>query len=162
KRLYFHQGLSAGPTLLSKPDGSVSDERRFEPFGQPIEGDLRKDPFNSLNKETNPETGWSYHGARWLAPEAARWRTPDPPAKIPSPGLVRTPWTLHPYQYVNQNPSLYWDPDGMEGILLYVGVGDTPRGEAQALQNRLGASRVQAIIENPNRWAKDLRIGGKS
>ena len=25
-----------------------------------------------------------------------------------------SPWSLHPYQYVNQNPVMYWDPDGKD------------------------------------------------
>jgi hypothetical protein len=31
---------------------------------------------------------------------------------VPDAEQLRSPWTLNPYQYVNQNPNLYWDPDG--------------------------------------------------
>ncbi|MFH0902372.1 MAG: RHS repeat-associated core domain-containing protein, partial [Pseudomonadota bacterium] len=65
-----------------------------------------------LNKETDPDTGWSYHGARWMAPQFARWLTPDPPVKAPDPKFMTAPWDLNPYQYVRQNPVMYWDPDG--------------------------------------------------
>ncbi len=63
-RLYFHQEFSAGPTIIEGSGGQIVDERRFEPFGQLIDADRTTDPFNSLNKETYREKGWSYHGAR--------------------------------------------------------------------------------------------------
>jgi RHS repeat-associated protein len=114
-RIYFHQGVAAGPTLLTDHNGTTKDERRFEPFGQRIDGNLTKDvdPYNNLNKETNLDTGWSYHGARWMAPQTARWQTPDPPVKAPSAGFMAKPWTLNPYQYANQSPTLFWDPKGL-------------------------------------------------
>jgi hypothetical protein len=52
-----------------------------EPSGQPIEADSHRDPVNSLSKETNEETGWSYHGARWMAPQTAGWLSPDARAR---------------------------------------------------------------------------------
>jgi hypothetical protein len=93
-RLYFHQGMAAGPTLITDEDGGIREERRFEPFGQPINGTLNKnvDPVNNLNKETNPDTGWSYHGARWMAPQTARLTAPDPAVKGPLPKLLLTFW----------------------------------------------------------------------
>lgn len=126
--VYFHTGASAGPFLFTDADGLVIDERRYEPFGEELDAwhelpsgggvvstiDYRREPTNILNKQTDPDTGWSYHGARWLAPETARWLTPDPPVKAPDPKFMAEPWALHPYQYVNQNPVLFWDPDGQD------------------------------------------------
>jgi RHS repeat-associated protein len=128
RTLYYHQAIGAGPTIITRSDGTVFEERRYEPFGAPIDAfrervdgspeigtvDPGRDPHNELNKPTDPATGWSYHGARWMAPETGRWLTPDPPVKAPDPAFMVTPWSLHPYQYVNQNPVLFWDPDGEE------------------------------------------------
>jgi hypothetical protein len=47
-----------------------------------------------------------------MAPETGRWLTPDPLVMGPDAGFMAAPWVLHPYQYVNQNPVAYWDPDG--------------------------------------------------
>jgi RHS repeat-associated protein len=112
--VYYHPAFAAGPSIITRGDGSVLDERRDEPFGAAIDGDLAADPHNALNKETDATTGWSDHGARWLAPEAARWLTPDPPVKAPDPKFMIEPWGLHPYQYVEQNPVVFWDPDGRD------------------------------------------------
>lgn len=124
--IYFHYGFGAGPTVLTRADGSILEERRYEPFGQPIDAyrepvgglaetglvDHAHEPHNSLNKETDATTGWSYHGARWTAPQTGQWLTPDPPVKAPDPKFMAAPWDLNPYQYARQNPVVYWDPDG--------------------------------------------------
>jgi len=126
--LYFHQGIGAGPTFITDANGNVFEERSYEPFGEDLEAyrehadgtaavgpvDFEAEAHNSLNKQTDPATGWSYHGARWMAPESARWLTPDPPVKAPDPKFMAAPWAMHPYQYVQQNPVMYWDPDGRE------------------------------------------------
>lgn len=129
---YIHHGVAAGPVLFTRDDGSVLDERRYEPFGGDIDSfretstaDLRMgsgvdgitfsiDPQNLLNKETDQSTGWSYHGARWMAASFAIWLSPDPPLKAPEGKFMAEPWSLNPYQYVEQNPTIYWDPDGRE------------------------------------------------
>jgi RHS repeat-associated protein len=122
---YFHTGFAAGPVLITSDDPSprVVDERLYEPFGQGLEStrepggffdrvDYALEPVNVLNKPTDPRTGWSYHGARWMAPQTGRWLTPDPPVKAPDRNFMAAPWKLHPYQYAEQNPTVYWDPDG--------------------------------------------------
>jgi RHS repeat-associated protein len=111
-RKYFHQGLDPGPTVITSSTGQVLDDRRFEPFGHPINVNPTVDPHNSLNKETDAATQWSYHGSRWMMPQTARWTVPDPPARAPDPKFMAAPWQLHPYQYAEQNPTVFWDPEG--------------------------------------------------
>jgi RHS repeat-associated protein len=115
RTVYYHAAFAAGANVITRDDGSVLDERRYEPFGASIGAiDFSRDPHNLLNKETDVHTGWSDHGARWMAPETARWLTPDPPVKAPDPAFMAKPWALHPYQYAQQNPVLFWDPDGRQ------------------------------------------------
>jgi len=119
--VYFHRGIGAGPVLTTNTDGSLGEERRYEPFGQPIDAevggtlgpvDFRREQQNSLGKLTDPNTGWSYHGARWVQPQTARWTTPDAAVKGPSLAQVVEPWMLNPYQYASQNPLQFFDPAG--------------------------------------------------
>ncbi|HVZ75616.1 MAG TPA: LamG-like jellyroll fold domain-containing protein [Polyangia bacterium] len=121
KTLYFHQGIAPGPTVITTSTGAVWEERRYEPFGQPIDArgaigvakpNLAAEPQNILGKLTDPNTGWSYHGARWMAPQTARWSAPDPAIKGPDRKHLAEPWDLNPYAYVDQKPTEYWDPDG--------------------------------------------------
>jgi RHS repeat-associated protein len=170
--VYFHSGIAAGPVLSTREDASVHEERRYEPFGTPIDayretagglpevGDVnhRDVPLNALNKESDADTGFSYHGARWMAPLTATWLTPDPLVKAPDPELLSGPWSLNPYQYASQNPVVYWDPDGwvaapigyvyvIEGTLHgqpvhYVG------STAQELQKRFSAHKWKQLIQS--------------
>jgi RHS repeat-associated protein len=137
--VYFHQTFGAGPDLTTNSAGQLEEDRRTEPFGVAIDAfrdgavqpiDYLRDPINALNKFTDPDTQWSYHGARWLAPDTAQWHSPDPPATAPDPKFMAEPWALHPYQYVNQNPVAYWDPDGRDPVpqIPYVRAQVTPHG----------------------------------
>ena len=126
--VFYHQTYAAGPDLTTSGGGALLEERRTEPFGAAIDAyrngavqtvDYRRDAVNALNKLTDPDTGWSYHGARWLAPETAQWQTPDPPATAPDPKYMMKPWGLNPYQYVLQNPVQFWDPDGRDDKLVH-------------------------------------------
>jgi RHS repeat-associated protein len=103
----FHVGIAAGPVLTTNVDGTLREERRHEPFGQPVNAnvggtigplDFRREQQNGLSKLTNPNTGWSYHGARWMQPQAARWTAPDPAVKGPAPAKL-DPDKLNPYAY---------------------------------------------------------------
>jgi len=110
---FLHQGFGAGPVIFTDAGGYVLEERRYEPFGTPVgTPDLVARDLNPLNKRTDPATGWSDHGARWLAPETGRWHSPDPIVVGPDATFMAMPWALHPYQYVHQNPVAFWDPDG--------------------------------------------------
>jgi RHS repeat-associated protein len=121
--LYMHQTLSVGPSVVTNDQGTLFEERRYDPFGQPIESfhdgmitnvDFAREAQNSLGKMSDPTTGWSYHGARWLAPQVARWLVPDPLVKAPSQRHLVSPWDLNPYSYVKQSPTQLWDPDGAD------------------------------------------------
>jgi RHS repeat-associated protein len=163
-RVYFHQGVAAGPTVLSGVSGQVLEDRRFEPFGQQIEAwapnrskpfsgvDISRSAYNSLNKETDPNTGWSYHGARWMAPQTARWLTPDPPVKAPDAKFMAQPWGLHPYQYGNQSPTLYWDPDGNRTDSEILGT-KAFEGQAEDLDWSQAQLSLTAKIDS---WTNDL------
>ncbi len=146
--IYFHQGLGAGPSMITRADGSILEERRHEPFGAPVDAyrdggaigpvDFAVEQHNIHNQPTDPSTGWSYHGARWMAPETARWLTPDPPVKAPDPGFMARPWALHPYQYVEQNPVQFWDPDGKD-IYFVIRTND------REIDRKAAATRVSTI-----------------
>lgn len=125
--IFMHTGIAAGPVVYTDAAGALLEERRYEPFGEEIDARIQSGSGyivgspdtavrdrNELNKRTENATGWSDHGARWMAPETGRWLTPDPPVQAPKVEFMYAPWDLHPYQYVSQNPVAYWDPDGRQ------------------------------------------------
>ncbi|HET9626673.1 MAG TPA: FG-GAP-like repeat-containing protein [Kofleriaceae bacterium] len=135
---FLHTGFGAGPSVFTDASGHLLEERRYEPFGAAIDahtvtagGEITGAPdvvardLNERNQRTDAATGWSDHGARWQAPETGRWLSPDPPVSAPSAKFMAEPWTLHPYQYVDQNPVAYWDPDGREAAIAEGAAGAT-------------------------------------
>jgi len=110
---YAHTGFGAGPILFTDATGHLVEEHRFEPFGVVIDAtNLATYDLSELGKRVDVTTKWSDHGARWVQPEIARWTSTDPPVEAPDAKFMEVPWKLHPYQYVDQDPVTFWDPDG--------------------------------------------------
>ena len=77
-----------------------------------------------MNEELDTETGLYYYGARYLDPKYSRWLSGDPAVGeyIPSPGTepnklagmggVYNTTNLQVFNYGNNNPIKYNDPDG--------------------------------------------------
>jgi len=123
--------------MVTDESGAVMDDRAYEPFGVEIMADAGVEPLGGLAKPVEPVTGWSDHGARWMAVELGIWTSPDPPVKGPAERFMEAPWDLNPYGYVRGNPVVYWDPDGKAPVWLCGQgggcdlVGWTSYGEAQ-------------------------------
>jgi RHS repeat-associated protein len=112
---YFHGGLAPGAELSTDALGAKAWERRYEPYGAPLEGaDFADEPEGGLGKPVDASTQLADHGARWSSFATARWLSPDPRVKAPAEGLARSPWELAPYAYAGGSPTLYWDPDGRD------------------------------------------------
>lgn|GEM_PF-2564573 len=162
--IYFHKGISAGPTLLTDEMGVVLEERRYEPFGQPLADDVgsmpdhKLEPHGWVNKPYDHQTGFSYHGARWLSPQIARWLTPDPPVKGPDPKFMGQPWAMHPYQYVKQNPIVYWDPDGRQDDSSEMSSADWLSTEVGQMVFSHGSTESRAVDSTVTMTLDDPRI----
>lgn len=115
KRVYHHRGPGFDSILLTDESGNVIDERRHEPFGVDLDANYAVDVYGPGGKPVDTNTGFVDHGVRWYAPEHGHWMVPDPPAMMPQARYMQRPWDLNPYQFVNQNPMLYHDPDGRDG-----------------------------------------------
>ena len=114
------------------PQQTVGIARRITPFHRfrrkfPCENHLQK----STGKELDRETGLYYFGARYLDPRTSRWLSVDPAiwqgdflpsapnseqarrrnANLPNGGVFN-PINLHVFNYANNNPVRYVDPDG--------------------------------------------------
>jgi RHS repeat-associated protein len=112
---YFHGGLAPGAELSTDAAGAKVWERRYEPYGAPVEGaDFTDEPQGGLGKPVDASTGLADHGARWSSFATARWLSADPRVKAPVAELARAPWELAPYTYAGGSPTLYWDPDGRD------------------------------------------------
>jgi RHS repeat-associated protein len=74
--------------------------------------------YRYTGKERDEESGLYYHGARYYAPWLARWGSPDPARLIDGVNL---------YAYCKNTPTLYRDPDGLQGDTPQQHKGDLPK-----------------------------------
>ncbi|MDE0882627.1 MAG: FG-GAP-like repeat-containing protein, partial [Myxococcota bacterium] len=121
---YLHRTYGPGPTFITNQAGELVDERRFAPYGHPIDADLDAHPIGFGDKAVNPTTQWADHGARWLAQDLGRWLAPDPPLDYPeAEKVMAAPWNAStPYAGLGNNPVLFEDPDGEFGQAFVAGV----------------------------------------
>ena len=166
---YLHNTFGVGPALLTDAGGAVLEERFHEPFGvllgawrpdasQPVVWSgfgladaVPLEALGALNKPVDRVTGWSDHGARWMAPEIGRWLSADPPVKGPAEKFMAAPWDLHPFQYGRSNPVVFWDPDGRElgGLTkLAYGLGFLKQSDMAATS----AESVERALAREGRW----------
>ena len=101
---------------LGNVDGFGADPRRVEMAGGKKYDDIQKDNigarFSELGftfnaKELDNETGLYYYGARYLDPTGAMWLSVDP--------LFEKYAGMSPYNYCQNNPIKFIDPDGRDG-----------------------------------------------
>ena len=162
---YFHQGVSAGPELVTDAAGAIWEERSFEPFGQAVEvqsawsaqPNYAETPIGALNQPSDAVSGFSYHGARWYAPEIGRWLSPDPMAMDPFSSAITRPSILNGYDYAQQSPLTLWDPDGRAPGLApnYQTQGDARRaaawGSTPSAPTRAGSgTRTSTTMRGPS------------
>ena len=100
-------------SYITNTTGEISQHFEYLPFGETlVEEHLNSynSPFKFNGKEFDAETGNYYYGARYLNPKWSMWLGVDPLAeKYPS---------ISPYAYTFNNPIIYTDPDGKDGILV--------------------------------------------
>lgn len=106
---YFKDHLGSIRMTLDENSEIVSAQDYY-PYGEILRSYTTGADVNSkykfTEKERDTETNYDYFGARYYDSELARWLSIDPLAsKYPS-------WS--PYNYVLNNPLIFFDPNGMD------------------------------------------------
>jgi RHS repeat-associated protein len=123
---------------VSKPDGTLFEQREFYPFGQEIGEKLSETRFRFTGHEhddngsTDPFGDLEYMHARYYASVTGKFLALDPEQGDPS-----MPQSWNRYAYSRNNPLRLIDPDGRDGWDVVSGVG-------QGLKN-FGVHTVEGV-----------------
>jgi len=140
------------PKQVARVTGRITPFHRFR-HRLPCEKIRQK----STGKELDRETGLYYFGARYLDPRTSRWLSVDPAIwqgdflpsapindearerneNLPGMGGVFNTINLHVFNYANNNPIRYVDPDGRIAIEVGFGKGGAARVRVQFQEGRL-------------------------
>jgi len=113
---YYHSDHLGSSNILTDKNGNQTQLAQYRPFGSLS----RKEPatlatnYLFTGKELDTPTGFYYYGARYYAPELAKFTQPDPLIQD-----VYDPQTLNHYAYCRNNPLILTDPDGQSWSNTY-------------------------------------------
>ena len=123
KQYYYHSDHLGSASLISDYKGDEYQRIEYTPYGETwvektSNTGLEFLPYKFTAKELDKETGLYYYGARYLDPKYSRWISADPALgeymwgySVGEGGAYNTV-NLNLYNYGNNNPVKYSDPDG--------------------------------------------------
>ncbi len=131
---YYHGDHLGSSNSITTRTGSVHENIEYFPYGETWVHSLiaraESLPFKFTSKELDPETGLYYHGHRYRDPRLGGWLSVEPAllsflpnndgknSQLPGRGGIYNPVNLNVYNYANNNPLCYIDPDG--GVPVWV------------------------------------------
>jgi len=165
---YQHSNHLSTATLELDDAAAIISYEEYYPYGSTsfqsgrsgAEVSLKR--YRYTGKERDEESGLYYHGARYYIPWLCRWSACDP--------LESKYAGMSPYNYSFNNPEMYSDPNGMDGVYMGTGTQEDPY-VIQANYYYSGLSKVEekafkeAVDEyngvdkkNPNGKMYDIKI----
>src|SRR5690554_5611894 len=120
-------------TYLTDNFGRPSHYYETLPFGEMMvehnQSSFYDNKYKFNGKELDDATQMYYYGARYYDPRISIFVSVDPLAER----------TMPPYQYVNNNPILYVDRTGKEGIVYLVLLVSADRKQVNQMVNKTNA-----------------------
>ncbi|RAL21478.1 RHS repeat domain-containing protein [Thermoflavimicrobium daqui] len=114
-KTYYYQLNNHGDVIaLTDSSGAVVATYEYDAYGNITkETGTITNPYRYAGYRYDQETGLYYLQARYYNPDTGRFLTLDP-----DPGDEDDPKTQNGYNYANNNPVMFVDPDGHWGILI--------------------------------------------
>ncbi|EUJ33793.1 wall-associated protein [Listeria floridensis FSL S10-1187] len=119
KTLYYHYNAHGDVIALTNEAGKVVAEYAYDAWGNVLSdtattAEAKVNPYGYAGYTYDKELGQYYLMARYYEPEQGVFTAYDP-----DPGNEDDPQTMNGYNYTNNNPVMYTDPDGfiIYGIL---------------------------------------------
>ena len=124
KQYFYHSDHLGSASLISDYNGNEYQRIEYTPYGETwvektSNTGLEYLPYKFTAKELDEETGLYYYGARYLDPRYSMWLSTDPAlsqymaGSFVGCGGIYNHINLNLYNYCNNNPIKYIDPDGL-------------------------------------------------
>jgi RHS repeat-associated protein len=142
EELYFyHPDYLSNTEYVTDAGGYVYQYLFYSPFGESLYSQHAQTgeyntPHRFNAKELDEETGLYYYGARYYNPMVSVWLGVDPLASV-DPDFT-------PYHFVNNNPIMIIDPDGLTGYELNHETGELTKASGE--NANLGGDEYDVII----------------
>jgi RHS repeat-associated protein len=112
---YLHDALGS-MTAITNMNAEIIDSNRFAPYGEALDpvaknSRLTNSPFGFTGEAHDIEGGLVYLRARYYEPNTMRFLQQDTVL-----GDIKEPLTWNLYAYGNDNPLMYTDPTGHNGV----------------------------------------------
>jgi RHS repeat-associated protein len=118
----YHSDHLGSSSFLTDASGDPTQHLQYLPFGETFVEQRSVTsyytPYTFSAKERDPETGYSYFGARYYYSDISVWLSVDPMADVYP--------MLSPYAYVANNPVMFYDPDGKILALVVTSLANSP------------------------------------
>ena len=105
---YYLQDHLGNNRVVVKQDGTIEQVNHYYPFGvlfgESTGGDKNRYKYNGKELDRLNGLNWYDYGARWHDAALGRWATVDP--------MAEKYYNLSPYNYCENNPIKFVDPDG--------------------------------------------------
>jgi RHS repeat-associated protein len=124
---YLHTDALGSPVARTNSGAGLLLRTRYEPYGKTAAGTV-PEGIGFTGHVNDPDTGLVYMQQRYYDPVAGRFLSLDPVVTDANTGK-----SFNRYDYANNNPFKYVDPDGRVPILIPVAIG--------ALSGAIGAMR---------------------
>lgn len=178
----FHLGDHLGSSgLVIDDDGTWVNREEFTPYGETSFGGVKRKRYRFTGKERDNESGLNYQGSRYYAPSLNRWMSCDPMTL----SLDDSPETegdhtrleadrFRQYQYADDNPLRYTDPEGrtptdaedlvnatrgLRNALSGTPHGAALRGSSEAALAEAQGSNMFSSAGNVRSHVEDVRSG---
>jgi RHS repeat-associated protein len=114
---YFSDHLKS-TSVVTNNSGTVQDESDYFPYGgEMVLSNLAPQNYKFSGKERDSESGLDYFGARHHSSNLGRFSQPD--QKLFTSRHLAEPQKWNKYAYVQNNPLLRVDPDGLEDWIVF-------------------------------------------
>jgi RHS repeat-associated protein len=121
---YYHQDHLGSTSVITDQNGLLVHETALYPYGLPRhEYSPRgaREPYQFTQKERDAETGLHYFEARFFASIIGRFIRVDPLAASLKPEWLLNPQKLNLYAYCANQPTICFDPSGLDGWTRFWG-----------------------------------------